>query len=88
MINASSGRSAASADKFPRHVLPGTFDAGFRSSLMAKDLGLYAEAARTSEVAEAVVEVWRRFAAAEPDADFTRIAAFVAASLETPFSQS
>jgi 3-hydroxyisobutyrate dehydrogenase len=86
-INASSGRSAATEDKFPRHVLTGSFDSGFRSSLMAKDLGLYAGAAATGQVADAVVELWQRFAAAEPDADFTRIAAFVAATLETPFSQ-
>lgn len=92
VINASSGRSAASSDKFPRHVLTRTFDSGFRSSLMAKDLGLYAAAAGTgSPVAEAVIDVWRRFAAVEPDVDFTRIAAFVAAAtgqpLETWFSQ-
>jgi 3-hydroxyisobutyrate dehydrogenase len=87
VINASSGRSAATEDKFPRHVLTGSFDSGFRSSLMAKDLGLYAGAAATGQVADAVVELWQRFAAAEPEADFTRIAAFVAATLETPFSQ-
>jgi 3-hydroxyisobutyrate dehydrogenase-like beta-hydroxyacid dehydrogenase len=91
VINASSGRSAASADKFPRHVLTGTFDSGFRSSQMAKDLGLYAGAAGGGAVAEVVLEIWRRFAEAEPDADFTRIAAFIAAALgqplETSFSQ-
>lgn len=88
VINASSGRSAASADKFPRHVLTGTFDSGFRSALMAKDVGLYAAAAGTGPVADAVVDVWRRFAAAEPEADFTRIAAFVAAALGAPLETS
>jgi 3-hydroxyisobutyrate dehydrogenase len=88
VINASSGRSAASAEKFPRHVLTGSFDSGFRSSLMAKDLRLYAEAAGSGEVAGTVVDLWQRFAAAEPDADFTRIAAFVVATLDDPLETS
>ena len=31
-INAGSGRNTASADKFPKYVLPRTFDFGFRIS--------------------------------------------------------
>ena len=33
IINASSGRNSASEDKFPRAVLPGTFDFGFTTGL-------------------------------------------------------
>ena len=40
VFNSSSGRNTASADKFPRHVLPRTFGAGFRLELMHKDVEL------------------------------------------------
>jgi 3-hydroxyisobutyrate dehydrogenase-like beta-hydroxyacid dehydrogenase len=47
VVNSSSGRNTASADKFPRHVLPRTFGAGFRMELMNKDVQLcLAEAQR------------------------------------------
>jgi 3-hydroxyisobutyrate dehydrogenase-like beta-hydroxyacid dehydrogenase len=40
IINASSGRNSASQDKFPRAVLPGTFDFGFTTGLSYKDVRL------------------------------------------------
>lgn len=40
VINASSGRNTATADKFPRYVLTRTFDYGFRLGLMTKDVDL------------------------------------------------
>jgi 3-hydroxyisobutyrate dehydrogenase-like beta-hydroxyacid dehydrogenase len=39
-INASSGRNAASSDKFPDFVLTRTFDFGFQLALMVKDVSL------------------------------------------------
>jgi 2-hydroxy-3-oxopropionate reductase len=42
-INAGSGRSGASQDKFMKHVLPGTFDFGFPVSSVCKDIGLAIE---------------------------------------------
>ena len=50
VINSSSGRNAASSDKFPQHVLPRTFDFGFRLRLMSKDVGLAISAAEASGV--------------------------------------
>ncbi len=41
VIDASSGQSAATSDKFPNHVLTGRYAAGFANSLMSKDLKLY-----------------------------------------------
>ena len=38
VINAGSGRNTATEDKFPRRVLPGTFNLGFTSGLMLKDV--------------------------------------------------
>ena len=46
VLNASSGQSVATSDKFPNHVLTGTYAAGFANSLMAKDVRLYLEAVR------------------------------------------
>jgi 2-hydroxy-3-oxopropionate reductase len=40
VINASSGRSAASQEKFVRQVLPRSFDFGFPISSICKDIGL------------------------------------------------
>ena len=77
VINASSGASAATRDKFVNHVLPDTYASGFANTLMAKDLALYLEAADDTEtpttVGRTTTELWSRFAADEPEADFTRI---------------
>ena len=40
VINAGSGRNSASQDKFPKSVLPGTFDFGFATGLSYKDVRL------------------------------------------------
>ncbi|MGH6771777.1 MAG: NAD(P)-dependent oxidoreductase [Xanthobacteraceae bacterium] len=40
VINAGSGRNTASEDKFPRAILPRSFDFGFALPLMAKDVKL------------------------------------------------
>jgi 3-hydroxyisobutyrate dehydrogenase len=82
VIDGSSGQSAATSDKFPKHVLTGRYGAGFANSLMSKDLKLYlgaVEAQGVPSVLGPVTEsVWERFATEEPGADFTRIYPFVA----------
>ena len=40
VINAGSGMNTASRDKFPRAVLPRSFDFGFATGLMVKDVRL------------------------------------------------
>jgi 3-hydroxyisobutyrate dehydrogenase len=83
VLNGASGRSAATSDKFPDHVLTGRYAAGFTNSLMTKDVGLYLRAVDDqggpSAFGEVTAEVWERFAEAEPGADFTRIFPFVEA---------
>ncbi len=83
VLNASTGRNTATADKFPNRILPGRYDAGFAATLMSKDLGLYLEGVRnagtSAEVGGCIAEIWGRFLAAEPDADFTRIYPFLSA---------
>src|ERR1035437_6834592 len=62
VINAGSGMNTASRDKFPRSILPRTFDFGFATGLMVKDVRLCLEEAKalglSMEVAEAVGRLW------------------------------
>jgi 3-hydroxyisobutyrate dehydrogenase-like beta-hydroxyacid dehydrogenase len=62
VINAGSGLNTASRDKFPRSVLPRTFDFGFATGLMVKDVRLCLEEMKSlglsMEVAEAVGRLW------------------------------
>ena len=46
VINAGSGRTTASDGKFPQSILPRTFNYGFATALMLKDVRLCAEEAR------------------------------------------
>jgi 3-hydroxyisobutyrate dehydrogenase-like beta-hydroxyacid dehydrogenase len=40
VLNTSTGRNSATQDKFPRAILPGTFDFGFATGLSYKDVKL------------------------------------------------
>lgn len=76
VINAGSGMNTASRDKFPRSVLPRTFDFGFATGLMVKDVRLALEEMKqlglSMEVADAVGRLWETVISAEgADSDFT-----------------
>jgi 3-hydroxyisobutyrate dehydrogenase len=78
VLNAGSGATHASREKFPRAVLPRTFDYGFATGLMVKDVRLYLDEAKALEVptqiADAVVDLWEATLAAEgPESDFTSV---------------
>lgn len=78
VINAGSGRSTASTDKFPRAVLPRGFDYGFATGLMHKDVKLCLEEAEAAGaqmwVAKAVLELWQLTnQELGPHSDFTEI---------------
>jgi 3-hydroxyisobutyrate dehydrogenase len=81
VLNVSSGRSAATQDKFPEHVLTARYASGFTNSLMAKDLRLYLDSATQSgdpaRIGALIADVWEQFAASAPGADFTRIFPFI-----------
>ena len=82
IINASTGRNSASQDKFPRAVLPGTFDFGFATGLSYKDVRLCvdeAEAMGVPMVCGAVVRQMLAITNAKygPASDFTSIAKVV-----------
>jgi 3-hydroxyisobutyrate dehydrogenase-like beta-hydroxyacid dehydrogenase len=78
VINAGSGRNSASQDKFPKAILPRTFDVGFTTALMYKDVKLCLEEAEAAGVpmwvANSVRQLWQR-ACQEigPEKDFSTI---------------
>lgn len=81
VLNVSTGRNSATYDKFPNRVLSGTYDSGFQTSLMAKDVELFVSEAVTigtsAEVIGAVLDVWRAVDRALPESDFTEIWEYV-----------
>jgi 3-hydroxyisobutyrate dehydrogenase-like beta-hydroxyacid dehydrogenase len=82
IIQAGSGRNSAAGDKFPRCVLPGTFDFGFTIGLSYKDVRLCvdeAESMGVPMVAGAAVRQMLAITTAKygPDSDFTNIAKVV-----------
>ena len=78
IINAGSGRNTASDGKFPRSILPRTFDYGFTNAHMYKDVKLCLEVAEEVGVpmwvGAAVRQLWAYSANhMGPDADFTTV---------------
>ena len=79
IVNSSSGRSGSTQVKWPKFILPETYDSGFGLRLMLKDmriaLQLEQDAGVPARLGEAAVAAWA--AAAEdlpPAADHTEIA--------------
>ena len=79
VINAGSGMNTATTQKFPRSVLPGTFDYGFGMALMVKDVRLFLAEAEDFgipvEVARAVGSLWEAAMKENGEqSDFTELA--------------
>jgi 3-hydroxyisobutyrate dehydrogenase-like beta-hydroxyacid dehydrogenase len=78
VLNAGSGGTSASRDKFPRAILSRTFDYGFATGLMVKDVRLYLDEAKALgvpvDVGETIGRLWEIAAREEgPDSDFTSV---------------
>jgi 3-hydroxyisobutyrate dehydrogenase-like beta-hydroxyacid dehydrogenase len=77
VLNAGSGRNTATTDKFPRSVMDRSFNFGFRTVLLHKDVRLCKQFADEFEVpfsiGTAVDKVWEHAAAELGDMDFTRV---------------
>jgi 3-hydroxyisobutyrate dehydrogenase-like beta-hydroxyacid dehydrogenase len=78
VLNAGSGATSASRDKFPRAILPRSFDYGFATGLMVKDVRLYLDEAEALgvpiEVAETVGRLWEAAQTDQgPQSDFTSV---------------
>jgi len=76
VLNAGSGRNSATQDKFPKAVLPGTFDFGFATGLSYKDVRLCIDEAEALGVPMVCGAVVRQMLAVTnamygPDSDFT-----------------
>jgi 3-hydroxyisobutyrate dehydrogenase-like beta-hydroxyacid dehydrogenase len=76
VINVSSGRNSAIQDKFPRSVLPGTFDFGFMTGLSYKDVRLCLDEAEAMGIPMVVGSAVRQMLAVTnalygPESDFT-----------------
>ncbi len=81
VINVSTGLNTASRDKFPQRILTGTFDAGFKTALLAKDVRLYVSNARAAGAPDVLgtvlADLWERCDRSLQDSDFTRIYGFI-----------
>lgn len=77
ILNVSSGRNSATDDKFPNRVIPQTYDSGFATSLMSKDVNLMAaetaHAGTPSDLVDQVRRIWTDMDGLVPDSDFTEI---------------
>jgi 3-hydroxyisobutyrate dehydrogenase len=83
-INASSGRSGSTENKWPNFIVPRTFDSGFSLRLMLKDmriaLGLADAAGTPARLSATATALWAEAADALPsDADHTEIARWLGA---------
>ena len=94
VLNVSSGRSSATQDKWPRSVLPRTFDFGFATALSFKDVRLCVEEAEAMGVPMVVGSAVRQMLSITnnvygPDSDFTEMARLVEswAGLDVPVAQ-
>jgi 3-hydroxyisobutyrate dehydrogenase-like beta-hydroxyacid dehydrogenase len=78
VINVSSGRNSATQDKFPKSILPRTFDFGFATGLSYKDVCLCLDEAESLGVPMIVGSAVRQLLAVTnalygPESDFTSI---------------
>ncbi|MEY2583461.1 MAG: hypothetical protein QOE09_3310 [Ilumatobacteraceae bacterium] len=81
VLNVSTGRNSATVDKFPNQILTDSYDAGFSTAHMAKDVALFVdgsfEAGTANTVGSAVGETWQACDSSMPGSDFTEIWKFV-----------
>ena len=80
-VSVSSGTNSAITDKFPNRILPKSYDSGFATRLMAKDLTLYVQSCKELNAPHLLSDtllqqVWGRMFEEKPDSDFTKIYPF------------
>ena len=77
VLNVSTGKNSASLDKFPNRIATHTYDAGFRMSLMNKDLELYINDAVKNNIPKDIANVVKNYFQSGmdsfPEGDFTEI---------------
>lgn len=80
-VRVSSGQNTAITDKFPNRILSKTYDSGFATRLLVKDLKLYVESTErlgTPHLLSSIVlnKVWAPMLEEMPDSDFTEVYPF------------
>jgi len=80
-VSVSSGKNSAITDKFPNRILTESYDSGFATRLMAKDLTLYVESCKALNAPHLLSDtllqqVWGRMFEEMPASDFTKIYPF------------
>jgi len=77
VLNVSTGMNTASKDKFPNRIGTGTYDAGFRSELMRKDMRLYCEGVRAAKtpatISQVIDDTWDEVDRERPGSDLTEV---------------
>jgi len=77
VVNVSTGQNTATLDKFPNRVLTETFDAGFATTLLTKDIKLFLENAQAAgtptRVGQVITDLWSETNDTLPGSDFTLI---------------
>jgi 3-hydroxyisobutyrate dehydrogenase len=78
IVNGSSGKSGSTETKWPRYILPASFDSGFGLRLMVKDMKVALQLEQATGIpaplSQAAVDAWSSAASAlPPDADHTEI---------------
>ena len=77
VVNVSTGQNTATADKFPKRILTETFNTGFATALLTKDVNLFLDNAREAgtptKIAQTISEVWDETNEALPGSDITMV---------------
>lgn len=87
VVNVSTGSNVASQDKFPKRVVTGTYDAGFSTALLRKDVGLFLEGLKAAglagELAPLIDRLWGTADRDMPGSDMTEIYKFMQKRLKS-----
>jgi len=87
VINVSTGQNTATRDKFPERVLTETFDAGFTTALINKDIKLFLENAQNAgspaQVGEMISGIWDDCDNTLVGSDFTKIYQYIQSLAKT-----
>jgi 3-hydroxyisobutyrate dehydrogenase len=81
VVNVSSGQNTAVSDKFPKRILTESFDAGFKTKLLTKDVNLFLKNAKAAgtplTIAATLAAIWNGCNDSLPDSDFTRVYEYI-----------
>ena len=81
VVNVSTGQNTATTDKFPNRIMTETYDAGFATALITKDINLFFENAQKAntptKIAKAIKEIWDATNETLPGSDFSMVYKFL-----------